>query len=239
MIYVDQTFDAPADNLAADLVLLDQCEDEGREFLRIWKPPTEFVVIGRGNNPESEVNLPACDEAGIPVLRRESGGGAVLLGPGCLCYSVGLGIHSHPALETAESANHWIMRRFAAAIGRAAGQSVNVAGDSDLAIEGKKIAGHAQRRRRRSVLLHGSLMLDVNVGRMATILKSPSREPSYRGGRDHRGFVANLDCPADVVAAELRTEWSVGQSVQLTPAAVRRCSRELYNSPKWSIRPEP
>ncbi len=45
-------------------------------LLRIWQNEA-CVVIGRGQRVEREANIVACAAAGVPVLRRASGGGAV------------------------------------------------------------------------------------------------------------------------------------------------------------------
>ena len=47
-----------------------------------------MVVIGRSSRTADEVDLEYCRAEGIPVLRRCSGGAAVVVGPGCLMYSV-------------------------------------------------------------------------------------------------------------------------------------------------------
>jgi len=45
-------------------------------MLRIWQNETS-VVLGRGQRLEREVDVTACAAAGVPVLRRASGGGTV------------------------------------------------------------------------------------------------------------------------------------------------------------------
>ena len=73
------TFSTPAENLAADEVLLDQCEaGGGEETLLFWEPRETFVVVGYANKVASEVNVPACEAKGIPIFRRCSGGGTVV-----------------------------------------------------------------------------------------------------------------------------------------------------------------
>ena len=44
--------------------------------LWLWRDPP-CVVLGRGQHAEREVDLAACSAAGVPVLRRGSGGGTV------------------------------------------------------------------------------------------------------------------------------------------------------------------
>src|SRR5688572_6131078 len=93
MRWLDLTFPTPAENLACDEALLDLCEAGfADEVLRFWESPTHFVVVGYGNKVDSEVEVAACRADGIPILRRCTGGGTVLQGPGCLNYSLVLRI---------------------------------------------------------------------------------------------------------------------------------------------------
>jgi lipoate---protein ligase len=64
----------PAVNLALEEALV-RAVPPG-PLLRVWQNDA-CVVLGRGQRPEREANLAACAAAGVPVLRRASGGGAV------------------------------------------------------------------------------------------------------------------------------------------------------------------
>ena len=78
----DVTLATPEENLACDEALLDFCEaGRGGALLRFWEPAHYFVVLGYANKAAAEVNLPFCAANRIPVLRRCTGGGAVLQGP--------------------------------------------------------------------------------------------------------------------------------------------------------------
>jgi len=192
-------------------------------------------VIGRGNRPGREVNLEYCRREGIPVLRRDSGGGAVLLDPGCLCYSLILRIERHPSLAAADSANRWMLGRTAAAISRACEVAARMEGDSDLALGGRKVAGHAQRRLRRSVLLHGSILLRPDPDRMGRVLREPERQPAYRAGRGHGDFVTGLACRAGSLISTMRQEWEADRVTRLDEERVRALAAARYGDPKWLI----
>src|SRR2546423_8107969 len=98
---LDLTLPSPEENLALDEALLDACEDEGAdETLRFWEPQQHFAVVGYANAAAKEVNLPYCEANQIPVLRRFTGGGTVLQGPGCLNYSLILRIRDDGPLRT-------------------------------------------------------------------------------------------------------------------------------------------
>src|SRR5919109_1663387 len=109
---LDLTFATPAENLASDEALLDTCDEgSGPEVLRFWEPRQHFVVVGYSNHVEREVNLAACRKLGIPILRRCSGGGAILQGPGCLNYSLILKSGFDPALQTVTGTNRFVLER--------------------------------------------------------------------------------------------------------------------------------
>src|SRR5437879_6289085 len=117
MNYCDLTLPTPSENLACDEALLDFCEAGlAGELLRFWEPAQYFVVVGYGNRVATEVNLPYCQRNSIPILRRCTGGGTVLQGPGCLNYSLILRIDSDPALQTVTSTNRFVMERNRAAL---------------------------------------------------------------------------------------------------------------------------
>src|ERR1022692_2830459 len=117
MKLLDLSLPTPAENLACDEALLDSCEEEnGGEILRFWEPREYFVVVGYANKVASEANVPACATDAIPILRRCSGGGTVLQGPGCLDYSLILKITEAGPLTGINSANRFIMERNRAAL---------------------------------------------------------------------------------------------------------------------------
>jgi len=108
----DQTFATPAENLAADEALLDWREQNGgEEILRFWESPETFAVVGYANKIATEVNVAACEENQIPILRRCSGGGTVLQGRGCLNYGLILRTAENSPLAGFSEANRFIMER--------------------------------------------------------------------------------------------------------------------------------
>ena len=139
MEYLDQTLQTPHENLACDEALLDCCE-EGfpDEILRFWEPRQHFVVLGYSNKARSEVNLDSCQRLGIPVLRRCTGGGTVLQGPGCLNYALLLKIQSDSPLANITKANAFIMNRNRNALNPLLGGKVLIQGHTDLTLQGTK-----------------------------------------------------------------------------------------------------
>ncbi len=237
MCRVDLTYPTPEENLAADEALLDACEDGGSAALRFHEPASFFVVVGFGNRVATEVNEPACAAAGVPVLRRVSGGGTVLLGPGCLAYALAMPISDEPEFESVSGTNRLVMDRNRAAIERCSGKTTEICGHTDLAIGGLKFSGNAQRRRRRALLFHGTILLCADLAAIGRYLRAPSREPDYRRGRDHAAFVTNLGVDASVVKAALAEAWSAREpySAPLGPR-MGTLLVERYRRAEWHAR---
>jgi lipoate-protein ligase A len=200
---------SPAENLAADEALLDLSENSGQAFLRFWESERYFVVLGYGKKIADETFHDQCDALGIPILRRCSGGGTVLQGPGCLNYSLFLPIDAAPELETISGANRYTMQRIRAAVERATNQTVDVKGHTDLTLDGRKFSGNAQRRKRRTLLFHGAFLLNFDLQLIATTLRPPKEQPEYRANRDHLDFLINLQLDANALQGTLREEWGV------------------------------
>ncbi len=236
MKVLDYTLPSPAENLALDEALLLAAEGgTGGEVLRLWELPTLAVVVGSGGAVGIDVNLTACEADGVPVLRRASGGGTVLLGPGCLCFSLVLGYDHAPGLNEIPASNRYILARVVRALAPAVAAVVE--GTSDLAAGGVKFSGNAQQRKRRHFLHHGTLLCGFDLARVPKYLHPPERQPAYRRDRPHGEFVANLPLTADAAKALLVSEWRPdGEYGPLPLAAVRELVAEKYARDAWNRR---
>lgn len=213
MKYLDRPLPTPEANLACDEALLDWCEDgESDEILRVWEPAEHFVVLGYANCAAAEVNLEACRARQIPVLRRCSGGGTVLQGPGCLNYALVLRIQDRAELQTIAGTNAVVMNAHRDALAAALGRTVEIQGHTDLVIGHLKFSGNSQRRKRNFLLFHGAFLLNLDLTLVEELLRFPSRQPDYRRNRPHREFLRNLNVPATLVKDALRKTWTAQET---------------------------
>ena len=236
MEYLDLTLPDAVENVALDEALLDEAEatDSVRETLRVWEAERPLVVVGRSSCIDREVQLDVCQAMGVPVVRRISGGAAVVAGLGCLMYTLVLDYRLWPELRTIGNAHRWVLNSIAAAL-RPHAPQVQVCGTSDLAIGGRKFSGNSARCRRRQLLYHGTLLYDFPLPLIERCLKMPPRTPDYRAGRSHAGFVANLPIDAATLrrllikafdAREPRADWPTGRVTQLVA--------EKYGRREWN-----
>jgi len=251
MHLLDLTLPTPAENLACDEALLDWFEEYGGNgLLRFWEPDNYFVVVGYGNYVEKEVDVAACEAGGIPILRRCSGGGTVLQGPGCLNYSLVLKIEEHGPLASINSANRFIMERNRKAIetevrGQRSEVGIEVRGHTDLAlgnnhksfITSLKFSGNAQRRKKHFLLFHGTFLLSFDIALIDKFLRMPSKEPDYRKSRSHKDFLTNLDLPSDAVKKAMAKAWSAESKLEVVPHdAIALLASDKYVTKEWNFR---
>jgi lipoate-protein ligase A len=209
MRYLDLTLPRPAENLALDEALLDEAESahQPAETLRFWESTGPAVIVGRSSKIAHEVQVDNCRRDGVPVLRRASGGAAVVIGPGCLMYALVLNLARRPALRAVDQAHRFVLGTLASAL-KVLAPEVRCRGISDMVVGDRKFSGNSLRLKRENLLYHGTILYDFPLESIDRYLAMPPRQPDYRNGRPHGQFVANLPVPAPAIREAIRTAWS-------------------------------
>ncbi|MFK7768533.1 MAG: biotin/lipoate A/B protein ligase family protein [Mariniblastus sp.] len=232
------TLESSAENLAIDEALLemaDSCDDHPEVF-RIWEPIKPMVVLGRSSPIEQESNLDYCRQHNVDVLRRASGGQAIVTGPGCLMYAALLDYRKRPELRMLEQAHQFVMGKMQRAI-EGLGISVQMQGTSDLTYESRKFSGNSLRCKRNWLIYHGTMLCDFDLDLIANCLGKPIREPSYREGRSHREFLIQLPTSCDKLAKAMIKEWQAEEPHSNWPVELtQKLVRERYTNDQWTFK---
>ena len=187
------TYDSPKENISIDETLL-RLVDKGnypKGILRIWESDAYFVVLGLSKKIKDDVNEHNCHADGIPILKRCSGGGTVLQGPGCFNYGYILPISLAPELASLHLTTEYILNKVIHALSYKF-KSIELKGISDLVINNIKFSGNAQRRLKHSILFHGTILYDFDLSLVTKYLKLPPIQPEYRQQRPHEDFIQNI-----------------------------------------------
>lgn len=231
MLRLELTLPTPAENLALDEALLELAEagHEELEFLRLWESAESMVVVGRSSRLHQEVNESVCREHGVTILRRSSGGAAIVAGRGCLMYAVVLSLRLRPELKDIRRAHAFVLSQLATAIQPLlpTGECVHCQGTSDLVVEQnavsarcapiapapysrpapKKFSGNSMRAKRSHLLYHGTLLYSFDPALVEQYLQMPPRQPNYRGGRAHGEFITNLPLRRELLIGAIDRAW--------------------------------
>ena len=157
MHLTQQTIPTLAENLAFDEAMLVHGEETGKEFLRVWEWPRFAVVLGAGGILADDVNLAECQADGVEIARRSSGGGTVLIGQGCLLFSLVLPFDRSNDLCDVRRSYPWILDRVLDNLPLTRAE-LALNGSSDLNFADRKYSGNDQHRKRTHLLHHGTLV---------------------------------------------------------------------------------
>ena len=172
-----------------DESLLDATRADGRPRVDLYPYPASHLVLGRGSDPELELNLDAVLADDAPVYRRRGGGCAVLLDPGNLVLSVALAL---PGIGGSKRAFAAISDWLASALEGCGVPGVRQRGVSDLALGDRKVGGSAIYREKGLLYYSTTLLIAADLDGMERWLAHPPREPDYRRGRTHGEFVGEI-----------------------------------------------
>lgn len=178
----------PYRNLAVEQIFQRQATEP---TLLLWQNE-DCVVIGRCQNAWAEVNVPYCEEQGVHIVRRDTGGGAVYHDLGNINYSFLL-----PEQEYDVARQTGVILSALSSFGL----SAELSGRNDILAEGKKVSGCAYRLGR-VCLHHGTLLIDVDFDKMSRCLTPSSQKLKAKGIQSVKSRVANLKTLLGEIDAE-------------------------------------
>ncbi|MEK6842952.1 MAG: biotin/lipoate A/B protein ligase family protein [Candidatus Micrarchaeota archaeon] len=132
-----------------------------------WQPSA--VSIGYHQSITDEVDLEECRKSEIDVVRRRTGGGAVYHDyNGEITYSVIAPeiYFTKDIIASYKIICGWIVNGLKTLNLEAEFKPIN-----DIIVGGKKVSGNAQTRRHGVLLQHGTLLFDLDVRKMFSVLK--------------------------------------------------------------------
>lgn len=249
-----------ASHMALDQTLLESAVDTTfRPTLRfyLWSPPA--ISMGRFQ-PISDIDLAACHDNGIDVVRRPTGGKSILHLDD-FTYSLilpkGFSL-PHSVVE----AYKLICRGILSALGhlgltaviqsresedykRVPGACFAAATQADLEFDGRKLCGSAQMRRRGAILQHGSILLEDRSEALFRLLRFENEEGRGQALRSYRSRCVSLNQTGmrfnwEEVAASFIEGFRESFGVEIGEGTLTTWEKErwpvltkAYNSPEW------
>lgn len=183
MRYLRNTSTDPHYNMAFDEFCLESLPLEEPVFYLWQNRPS--VIIGLNQNAYGEVNLEYLKEHGITLARRVTGGGAVYHDLQNLNYTI---VGKSSDLER----DYPRYTTYIAEALRSLGVKAEVSGRNDILIEGRKVSGYAKRVWKDRLMVHGTLMWDVDLEELTQALSVDGSKLSSAGIASVRSKVTNL-----------------------------------------------
>lgn len=220
--FIDTGANDAATNMAIDEAML-TCHSQGTvpPTLRFYRWQPVAISLGYFQRLHKDINIAACRELGVQIVRRPTGGRAVLHDQE-LTYSVVVS-ESHPLMPDTLVESYKVitagllagLRRlgipaqtaFRKTSGRGGAQApaacFYTTANYELTVAGKKIAGSAQMRRQGVILQHGSLPLSLDPAKLLLLLRSSNRQVT---AAMKQTFLNKATCLRDVTNREI--SWS-------------------------------
>jgi lipoate-protein ligase A len=198
--FLDTGFLNGYENMAIDEAIFINCQQKkSPPTIRIygWTPPA--VSLGYFQKAENAVDLEACKKRGVDVVRRLSGGRAVLhhreltysiicrestppLGSSVLATYKTISECLISTLKDLGLAVRWVTSRDKHTHAQSPDKTASCFSSPswyEITVEGKKICGSAQKRGDGVLLQHGSLLIDYDPELLAEVLVSKKGEEAF------------------------------------------------------------
>lgn len=155
--------------------------EAGIPIILLWRS-LPAVIIGRHQIRENEIDEAAIASHHIRVVRRITGGGAIYMDLG----NLNIGIISPTKVPRMPQ---WtvLFARILDQLGVAAESKRN-----DILVDGRKVSGWAETLLTGFSLAHGTLMFDVDLDMLSSVLLPPPEKLAGHGITSIRQRVANL-----------------------------------------------
>lgn len=163
--------DAPTQMAIDEAVAMARLKHGTPNTIRLYRWNPSAVSIGYFQSIEKEVNLEACKEYGVDLIRRITGGGAVYHDyNGEITYSL-VAPEDDPKIPRDILASYQLI--CGAIVNGLKGLEIDSEFKpvNDITARGKKISGNAQTRRHGVVLQHGTILVDSDIRRMFQVLR--------------------------------------------------------------------
>jgi lipoate-protein ligase A len=141
--------------------------------ITLCRPSDPYICVGALQDVRREVDEEYCRARGLPILRREIGGGAVYLDRNQLFYHYVFPRQRAPAaaLELFPWFIEPVLRVY-----RGLGIDAVLRPVNDIHVDGRKLGGTAAALIGEAVVLGGSFLFDFDAATMARCLKVPSEK---------------------------------------------------------------
>lgn len=239
VIYIENNAHDPAFNQAFEEYVFERVASE-ETILMLWRN-APAVVCGCYQNAFAEVDMLRAAERGVAVIRRISGGGTVYHDLGNVNYSV-----IAPADGEVDYA------RFIAPVVEALndlGVPAAMNRTCDIAVNGLKVSGSAQKTAKGRVLHHGTLLYDTDLKALHALADGRRGKFASKGIQSTPWPVANMrahlkDAPDTAeFAARLRDRLAGNaETLRLDESAlseIRKLAAEKYETWDWTFARSP
>ncbi len=243
---VDSGLVSPAESAALDEAILEaHIAGAVPNTLHYYRRAVPTISVGYFQRVGESLDLSECRRRGISIVRRKSGGSSIYTDAGQLIYGLVVGKSDLP--EDRAKSFEFVCSAIARAIS-SFGVDAKFRPMNDVEVGGRKLSGNAQLRRKKSVLQHGTVVVDTDVGAMDAVLRlDRSKNPSVASPSNRittlaslLGSVPDMELVKSRLTSELcgafGVEFEKGSLGAMEHETVRRLVAERYSRDEWNLK---
>lgn len=223
-------------NMAVDECLLYRYGAAGDTVLRIYGWSRPCITIGYFQGVREEVNLERCEHSQVDVVRRITGGGAVFHDMEVTYSLVTKRFHSDIMASYRSICDMVVL-----GLGHM-GLDASFSPLNDVTVNGRKVCGNAQTRKGGALLQHGTILLDVDVEKMFSLLNVPTakiRDKAIAGVKERvAGIGRTFEQTADALKRGAQDAFGCGlDTMSLSGKDIAECRRIMaarYSQSSWT-----
>ncbi|MEM1798747.1 MAG: biotin/lipoate A/B protein ligase family protein, partial [Candidatus Jordarchaeales archaeon] len=191
--YIDfDIVDPPTSGALAEAILIARSEGKCPDTFFIYRRKPPAVSIGYFQSVSNTVNIEACRRLGVEVSRRITGGGAIYSDENGIIYSIVVS-ESNPKVPRNIAESYGVLCRGIIEALKLFGLEAVFQPVNDILVEGRKISGSSQTRRKGVVLHHGTLLVKADIETMKKVLKIPEEKMSDKQAKSLEERVTSLE----------------------------------------------
>lgn len=221
---------------ALEKYVLEHLLKDDETYFFTWR--IKGIVSGKNQVIENEINIPYVKENNVKFFRRPTGGGSVYADENNTMFTI----------ITKRSGQSFSFKNYLVKIIEAfhkLGVQLEFSGRNDILLDGKKVSGNAFLQNKYGMLMHGTLMYDMDIETMVRALNPPDEKLISKGIASVRSRVNNLkpylkDMSHDDLVTYLETELT-NQVYTLSDNEVEQLKEDakLYSTTQWLYRSQP
>ncbi len=234
--------------LAADDTLAQQAgSNESPPTLRLYTYRSHCALVGRFQRVENEIYTDFCQAQKIPINRRPTGGGAIIMG----ADQLGVALTIPGRGEESYSRARELMVQFSAGVVQGLanlGVKAQFRRKNDIEVDGRKIVGLGiYRALSGGLLFHASILVDLDVPLMLQILNTPFEKISDKEIATVAARTSTVrreigrEISLDEVRQEIANGYAMTFQVELIPGdftpterqAIATLEQEKYLTDDW------
>lgn len=241
--------DPPTSSAVGEAILLARSKKIVPDTLFLYQRDPPACSIGYFQAVENVVDVEECRRLGIDISRRITGGGAIYSDKENLTYNIVVSENNKKISKDILKSYEVLCRGVVESL-KMLGLDARFKPVNDILVDGRKISGSSQTRRKKVVLHHGTLLVKTDIKTMSKVLKVSKEKMSDKIAKSIEERVINLETALkkkpniELIKNFLKKGLEKALDIELVPGElseyekqlIDKLIREKYSTREWNFR---